>query len=51
MSDTSGDEAVLKQLESDVPPTEPKGAPKGKDGRAKPRSKAQIEATKRLVVS
>ena len=51
MSDSSGDEAALKQLESDAPPTEPKAAPKKKDGRAKPRSKAQIEATKRLVES
>ena len=51
MSDSSGDEAVLKQLEATPAPTEMKGPTKGKDGRAKPRSKAQIEATKRLVES
>ena len=49
MSDS--DDEVLKQIESDAPPTEMKAAPKKKDGRAKPRSKAQIEATKRLVES
>ena len=49
MSDS--EEEVLKKIGAATPPAELKAAPKTKDGRARPRSKAQIEATKRLVES